>query len=128
MCTYIASCTHFSSKKLDFETLLAPLFAQFSHLFGIIFAIHFQHRFLNDFWTIFLELGPRLAAEIDEKWTLKSKTSKNEKPSKTLRGQAKSRFRFLEIDEKMLKHVLLINTLLLHCGLQLKVVGKKAKM
>ena len=54
MCTYIASCTHFYSQNLDFESLLAPFLAPFWHLFRLSFAIWFQYRFLNVF---FLDFG-----------------------------------------------------------------------
>ena len=47
----------FSSKNLDFATLLAPFLAPFWHLFGIIFAICFQYRFLIVCFSIFLDFG-----------------------------------------------------------------------
>ena len=55
--TYIASCSYFCSKNVDFWSLWGPFLALFWHLVGIIFAICFQYRSDIDFFSILSALG-----------------------------------------------------------------------
>ena len=59
--TYIASCSYFCSKNVDFWSLWGPFLALFWHLVGIIFAICFQYRSEIDFFSILSALGALVA-------------------------------------------------------------------